>query len=348
MYQIDQVKTGLFGLIGWRQSTVKDMPTVDAANLATSSGMVYQDYSALVTIQNLYDCQEDSGITDSEFNTLLTNLTKASIVKVLNAVYSSEDFIENKVLYPYEKDWTNTIDNTTSFVGFEIQCPMRKDLLWTINKIFTSFDSADTVQILLFSSNKNAALQSQEITTEQLSDKETDLDWDLSKFDNAGGKFYIGYLRSGLTAKAINRDYESANVMACFNTLKIQPIIVTGWNAETLFDVNDIEYEDETYGLNFDITAWKDYTNVIIKNKNKFTNAIGYQVAADVLDLILNATRSNRIERLKEGHILFELEGLVSGDLPRTIGINQKLAAEIKELRENFIEIPPLQRSTLR
>jgi hypothetical protein len=349
MYQIDQVKTGLFGLVGWRQDTVSGIPTIDATNLASSSGMYYQDFASMVTIQNIYDCQEDAEISDANFNTLLTDLSKASIVKVLNAVYSSEDYIENKVLYPYEKDWINTIDNTTSFVGFEIDCPVRKDLLWTINKIFTSFDTAgDTVKILLFSSNKNAPLQSKEITTEQLTDTETDLDWDLSKFDNAGGKFYIGYLRSGLTAKAIDREFELANRRACFNTLKITPIIVSDWDAETLFDVNNIENVSETFGLNFDITAWKDYTNVIVKNKNKFTNAIGYQVAADVLDLILNATRSNRIQRLKEGHILFELEGLVGEGLPRTVGVNQKLAAEIKELRENFIEIPPLQRSTLR
>jgi hypothetical protein len=108
MYQIDQVKTGLFGLIGWRQDTVSGIPTIDATNLASSSGMYYQ-------------------ISDANFNTLLTDLSKASIVKVLNAVYSSEDYIENKVLYPYEKDWINTIDNTTSFVGFEIDCPVRKD-----------------------------------------------------------------------------------------------------------------------------------------------------------------------------------------------------------------------------
>lgn len=348
MYQRDQVKSGLFGLVGWRQSTVAGMPTVDATNLATSSSMVFQDYSAMVTIQNIYDCQEDSEISDDQFNTLLTNLSNASTVKVLNAVYSSEDFIENKILYPYEKDWTTTIDNTTSFVGFEITCPVRKDLLWTINEIFTSFDSADTVKILLFSSNKNAPLQSKEITVEQLTDTSTNLDWDLSKFDNGGGKFYVGYLRSGLTAKAIDRDYESANVQACLNTLRVRPIIVNDWDAETLFDVNDIENVSESFGLNFDITAWKDYTNVIVKNKNKFSSAIGYQVAADVLELILHATRSNRIQRLKEGHVLFELEGIVGEGFTRTIGINQKLAAEIKELRENFIETSPIQRSTLR
>ena len=63
---------------------------------------------------------------------------------------------------------------------------------------------------------------------------------------------------------------------------------------------------------------------------------------------MLHATRSNRIQRLNEGHVLYELEGLVNPELPRTVGVNQKLAVEIKELRNNFIEIQPIQRSTLR
>ena len=347
MFQIDQVKTGLFGLLGWRQSTVANMPTVDATNLATSSGMYFQDLSSLVTVQNLYRCQEDKAISDANFNTLLTNLTNAAIVKVLNAVFSGDDFIENKVLFPFENDWTNTIDNDTSFVGYEFSMPKRKDLIWTINKIYSSFDGVDSVKILLFHSSKKASQQDETITTVELSDVSTTLDWDLSQFDNAGGKFYIGYLRSGLTAKAINRDYESANVKACFNTLGIKSVIVDGWDAETLFDVNDVEYEDETYGLNFDITAWKDYTNVINQNKNKFTMAIGYQVAADILDLILKATRSNRIERSLEGSVLFELEGLINENLPRSVGINQKLKSEIKSLHDNFIATPQISKGTL-
>ena len=145
----DSVKTSLFGLIGWRQSTVTDMPTVDAANLASSSGMYFQDFNSLLTIQNVYDCQEDKDISDAEFNTFLTNLTKAATWKVLNAVFSDYDYLEGKVLYPFENVWTNTLTNDTSFVGYEIDPAKRKDLSWTINNIFTSFDSADTVSFQL-------------------------------------------------------------------------------------------------------------------------------------------------------------------------------------------------------
>jgi len=154
-------------------------------------------------------------------------------------------------------------------------------------------------------------------------------------------------LRSGLTAKAVNREWDKANVKQKFCTLRMTPISVSGWDSETLFDIDDINNESDTYGLNFDITAWKDYSNVIIQNKNKFVNAIGYQVAADVLNIILNATRSNRIERINEGIVLFELGNIVNPELPRTVGIIQKLNAEIKSLRENFVKEPILKKGTI-
>jgi len=345
MFDTNQIKD--LGLVGWRASTVSGVPSLDADNLATSSGMVYQDFSSIVTVQNVYKVQEDAAISDANFNAFLTNLTNAAFVKVLNAVFQEQDYIENRVLFPYENTWTETIDNDTSFVGFEINPANRRDLLIALNSVFTSFDSSDTVKLLLFHSSKKTAIESKEITVTELTDTDTALSWDLSNFTYSGGKFYIGYLRSGLTAKAINRDWSSANVQSCFNMFQIQPITVAGWDAETLFDVDDVEYESDTYGLNFDITSWKDYTNIILRNKNKFVNALGLQVAADVLDLILKSTASNGTERDLASSAFTELEGFINENLPRTVGISKKLINEIARIRKTFVEISPIRRGTL-
>lgn len=128
---------------------------------------------------------------------------------------------------------------------------------------------------------------------------------------------------------------------------RIEPIQVSGWNAETLFDVDDVDYTSETYGLNFDITSWKDYTNVILKNRNKFADCLGLQVAADVLDLILKTTRSNRNERILKDNAFIELEGFINNELPRTLGISAKLKAEIARLKTTFIETPIIRKGTL-
>ena len=129
--------------------------------------------------------------------------------------------------------------------------------------------------------------------------------------------------------------------------MKLIPIKIDGHNAATLFDVNDIENTDETYGLNFDITAMKDFSNVVVQNKSKFVNAIGYQVAADVLDLILKSVRSNRIESITEGQVLYEIEGLINPELPRSVGLLKKLSNEIADLKATFVNEPQLTRGTI-
>jgi hypothetical protein len=342
----DSVRTSLFGLVGWRQDTTSNIPTVSAANLASTTGLYFQDFSSLITLRNVYKCQEDTDITDGEFNTFLTNLTKAAIWKILNAVFSDNDFIENKVLYPFENSFNDTITNGSNFVGYEIKMPKRKDISWKINTVFTTFNGSDSVKILLFHSSKKTPIQTETISTTEDSEDSTTLSWDLNQFDYAGGKYYIGYLQGGLTASAYNREWNKSNVQDCFNTIKFEPVSISH-TSETLFDVEDLDYEDETFGLNFDVTAYKDYSNIVVQNKHKFSNAIGLQVAADVLDLILKSVRSNRIERITEGQVLFELEGLIAPELPRSLGIAKRLKSEIESLRANFVNEQKITRGTI-
>lgn len=108
MYQVSEAQTALIGLIGWRQPTKTGLPTLDTTAKATSSGMYYQDFSSLVTIENLYYTQNDEAISDANFNTYLANIEKAAINKVLRAIFEREDIVENRVLYPGEYELTET------------------------------------------------------------------------------------------------------------------------------------------------------------------------------------------------------------------------------------------------
>lgn len=346
MFQPSKINSNVIGLIGWRQSIDPASVVIDATNLATSSGLYFQDFSALVTVDNIKDSQNYPEANATQINTMLGDMVKAGFNKVLNQVFQDEDIIENKILFPYEMSWTKDIDNDTSFVGYEICQPSRMEIAHVLNNIVLSFSGVNSVKILLFHSSKSAPIQTKTITTVANSDVDTVLNWTLSKEYN-GGKFYIGYLRSGLTAKAKNREWNEANIKATFNTLRIEPIIVSGWNSETLFDVEDIEYSDKTFGLNFNITAWEDYTNTIIQNRNKFVNALGLQVAVDVLDLILKSTNVNATQRITKSAVLYELEGIVGEEMPKVLGLRAKLAAEIKRLKQSFIDQPLISRGTL-
>jgi len=340
----------LLGLVGFRQSTLTGYTTLmDAGNIASTSGLYVNDISGLITSKNIKNSQEDTAISDVNFNTFIDNRQKSSFINLLKTVFSDDDLIENRVLFRFESDFTNTLTNTTDFVGYEIDVAKAKDINVIINKIILTFDDIDTVKILLFHSSKNALQDSEEITTVADSDKHTALNWDLPAANSiVGGKYYIGYLRSGLSASAHNRDYESANSQTCFNCLGITPIQVTGWNAETLFDVNNVEYTDETWGLNFDISSFKDHTSIVVENKDRFAKALQLQIAADLLNLMATTTRSNRDERIIKTEALIDLNGTRNiENIANSVGVIKQLADEIKKLKKMFGN-PKIQINTIR
>jgi len=341
----------LLGLVAFRQPTLSGYGILDSDNIASSSGLYVDDVSGLLTVKNLKQTQEDPDISDAEFNTFLKNRMKSSFVTLTSSIFGEGDLVENNVLYPYENDWidANKLTNATDFVGFEIDPAKTKNLAIVINKVMLEFSDADSVKVLLFHSSQNALQDSDTVTTVAKSAKHTSVKYNLPAFNSvAGGKWYIGYLRSGLTAQAYDRDYHSAKYDHRFRTFDIRPIQVAGWDAETLFDVNDIEYVDETWGMNFDITVYKDYTSLIVENANRFARGLQLQVAADLLNLLATSARSNRDERNVKAEALFELNGnRANPDIPQTVGILKQLKDEISKLKALFG--PPLiQVNTLR
>jgi hypothetical protein len=349
MINIDTIKTALVGVNGWKQSLLSGAPTIDATNSATSSGAYYQDYAALVTVDNILSVYETTGLTDGQVNTLLTDITKSAATRVINAVFGDEDVIQNGLLFSYEYDFNTTLDNDTSFVGYEIEIANSKDILNIVNSVSATFDAADTVKLLLFQSGKKATVATQNITTVQDSEVNQSLtDWELPYSNSTkGGKYYIGYLRSGLTAKAYDRNYENANIMNILFCSNFKPIQVTGHDAETLFDVDSIDYTSEYYGLNFDVTSYKSYDSIVTENKNKFSKALGLQVAAVVLDMIINSNRSNNVERHIKDNAIIQLNGIQT-DTVTDIGILNKLQLEIENLKESFRGTPKIQINTIR
>lgn len=339
----------LLGLVGFRQPTLSGYDILDAGTIASSSGLFVDDISGLITVKNIKECQEDKDITDAEFNTFLDNRMTSSFLNLCKSVFSDRDLIENRVLYPFENDWTNTLTNATDFVGYEIDVAKQKNINVVLNKIMLAFSAVDTVTVYLFHSSKKAAIQSQAITTVLDSTVHTALNWDLPAADSTiGGKYYVGYLRSGLTASAYDRDFQSANSPTSFNCLDIKSIQISGWNASTLFDVNDIEYTSETWGMNFDISSFKDYTSLVVENEDRFSRGLQLQIAADLLNLLATSTRSNKDERMIKAEALYDLNGNRSNpEIPQSVGVLRQLADEIKLIKK-MVNPPKMQINTLR
>jgi hypothetical protein len=350
MLNINEIRTNLFGVVGLRQPYNPEYAILTAANIASSSGMFFDQFSSYITVENIKETQPYADITDENFNLWLTDKIKDSISRGLNQCFNEEDLIENRLLFDnsIRKVSSDEIDNDGDFVGYEIEVCKLKDVKAVINKIIAEFSGAGDVKILLFNDNLDATLQDETITI-NATNVQSVVDWDLVYANSvAGGRFYIGYLTNGLTPKAYNRNFNSANSQNSFNMMGIQPIKVSGWNAETLFDINDIEYVPETFGLNFDLSSYRDWTSIAVNDKNKFKDVIGYQFAVDIIGMMYASTRTNGIERLQKGNLLIELQGgFVNDELPVVIGVQTKLKNAIEEVKKTLVNPPELQTLTL-
>jgi hypothetical protein len=339
----DKILSELIGTVGWRQSTIAGDVVIDTANLASSSGLFVQGAQPIVTVKNIKATQEDKSVTDAQMNTLLSNLMKDGISNVLNFVFPNPDIFANGLLYKYESDFSAPLTVLKGFVGFEITIANRKDLVSILNKIILQFNGAGSVKLLLFNSGQKLPITSKTIAVTADTNITSALDWILGYITAPGGVYYLGYLNSDLTISAYNRVFSRANIMTHFNSIIFKPFYVPDWNVETLFDIDDIVYRAESFGMNLDVTTALDYSNVILQNKDKFAKAIQLATAVEALALMTSTSRINPEERV----IMSSLGQKIVIDSPASYNLYTRLERELKSLTELFGK-KPIESFTIR
>ena len=346
MYNESRAITALYQRLGWTQPTRSGSVTLDTANKTTNSGMLFEDGHKLVTVQNIVASMEDEAADATVVNAYLVKLQKAMFNKMLRAVFRENDLIENKVLYPYANVWDNPLANDTNFVGYEIDVSKTSDVCVRLNSITLDFDATGTVTIYLYHSSQKTALQSKSCTVTANTSVTTALNWDLEAMRYQGGKFYIGYNRTGLTPKAMNRQWDWANEINRFSHARFTPFMVVP-NGTSLFDIDDIDYEADTYGMNFDVSSLKDFTVKIEKNPAVFDTAQQLQMAAEVLELIYSSTRSNGIERAVKDIAFQELNRVPNDENPFAFSIMSRLNKELDKVRNTLFPKEKLKTLTI-
>lgn len=336
-------------LVGWRQSNHPDAVVLDADTVKKDSGLEYDAASALCSAYNVQLVQDNPDITAEQFNDLLDEIVKGSFMSVLNKVFTDDDHLDTDLLYRHENTWDKGITNDTSFVGYEINIPKNMNVSAVINNVLLEFIGEQAVKVLVFNSAKDALVSSVEVTAKAKTVTEKALSQIMNAYEYFGGRWFVGYLRSGLTKEAADRDFEQSNLPSfCGGLLDIKPIKVAGWDAETMFDMNDIEYTSNTYGMNLEVSLYRDFTQMVLTNKNRFATSLQLQVAVDIVDLISNSMRSNKNERLSKSNALLELAGNKNNfRVPELVGLHDRLIAEIRKLRATYYPVG-MKKHTLR
>ena len=346
MYDIPTIKTNLSGVVGWRQPLEAEFAILTTPNLVSSSGLLFQGFHSLVTIENLQNATPES-LSDADFNTFLLDMQQDAIAKVVQNVFQkkkpqTKSLLDKLRLFDQANVMDDPITNTGAWVGYRIDLSKNNNLKVVIDAIGSEFDGIKSgLTIYLFHSSQKTAIKTFSLDTVADNSKWDDLtDFDLDYLTYTGGTYYIGYKQDDLGAvQALNRGWDLSDQPNTPKNFVIEPIRIDDYTGIELFDIDDTEIASETHGLNFEFTTTIDLTNLISDQKQIFANLIGIQMAADALEKIYNSTRTNAIEKETSKLALFELKG---SDENRKTGLLYKLEKAVEETEFDFSAIDEL------
>lgn len=350
MIDVAKIQDSLVGLVGFKQPINPDYAIIDANNQMSESGYFVTD-NHFAKIEYLKDTQDYLDISDADFNAFLVNMKRASISNVCNQVFSNADYIDRNLLYKNAFNKVNLETLPEGFIGYKICVDDTKDVAFKITRVLLDFQGSGTIKLLLWNNAKLEVIESQEIIIS--SDHQVaELNWVVNNTkETYKGEYYLGYIYTdALGVKPYKRDWNNANVMSYLTHLYIEKVNYPNHLTEMLFDISKLQGFSGTTGLNFDITVYDDFTDLIINNKNLFARAINIDLVISFLQAYLASLRSNRNEKLASElyqKIMIEIEGTRAGDnvisvkglRPQLLSEISNIKAEIEKLKENYFGI---------
>jgi hypothetical protein len=339
MFNKTKISDNLYGIVGWRQSNNPDYDILDSDNCASRSGYYIND-NPFAKIEYLKDTQDYPDLTDDNFNENIANLQKSAITDICSRVFNEASYIDRNLLFINEHNKVN-IETLISngFVGYEIEIDSTKNIAIKITRLICDFANTGEFTLYLFSSAKKHAIYSQVITVVSDNHVET-LNWVLDNTNNLyKGSYYIGYFTDEFSLQPYSRDYENSNVQSCFSFLEIEPFNVPNTIDDRLWDLTKMQGESNCFGLNFDITVYEDYTDLIIQNEHLFARAIYLNCVIMAINSYVSSITSNRNERFSKENLLratVEIEGQTGENALRITGLRPQLNAELKTITQEI------------
>ncbi|MDH6304616.1 hypothetical protein M2459_001351 [Parabacteroides sp. PF5-5] len=327
MFNNAEIKEVLFGRMGWRDSL--SPVSLSEKNKEARSSRYFQDTHGAITLTNIYDNIEEVNAREDSFNKYLEDLQYSAILNSLNGVFNENTLIEQSLIFNRDSERReNPKSNPVGKVGYKISVSKDASYSCMIRTLSLLFAGTGTINVVL-QHNTASILYEKTVEVEDGKEVVVSVDWPLYyTCDKYKGGFFYLYYESSLvpidfTSPGFNKTY----------MFRAEPS-----EGESL---EDLSFSNKTYGLNAEICSYRDFTEVIKRNEYVFDTIIGLQMAANVIELILNSTRSNKTERISKNMLdkLYNDLNIAysSPEFPYTTGIRNQIAREIKRLKENLL-----------
>jgi len=344
-FNLPQVMAAMIGRLGWRAGTIAESPVPDLANTTSRSGRYFNDFHALCSLYTIKKIMEDPQANDATVNLYLRALNRATVMQALNGVLNEPEFIELRTDFDRDGEQNDRpINNGNLFVGRRITPARLPDVSIQVDSVGLLFDRDVTFPLYLFQEGRKSPIWTADVTA--VGEEKTlvnlpDIVLNYLGSGHFGGAYYLGYFQEDLgDAKAIDESRCGWNIANNWGLDFIQSTKIAG---QPNFDRRIISGSPYSNGLNFQFTAFKDWTNWIIKKANVFDELIGLQMVVKVIELALHCVRSNPEERILKGQLeqaglWQQLDGSAPGvpDAPKIAGLRDRIAREVARVKKSF------------
>jgi hypothetical protein len=334
-YDFTAVIAALKDRVGFRQPLGTGAPTLTSAVTTANSGRYFQDFHALVTVDNIKATMEQTGASDADLITYLGNLRQSAIMRCLNGVFAEKQVVEQVKLYNRYGLNDQLPDNGGLFVGFEIDIADAPDVAVQFDTISVYLDSAKTFNVYLFKDGSPTAVWTQSVTSVANTVTETVLTDKVS----GRGKYYLGYFQNDIgSAKAYLEQVKSWAKTLWFGAKLVQ----AASTGATTFNRAYRTYPALPFGLNVEMSSFRDHTKQIQRKAAMFDEAIGLTMAYMVVEQVIYAVRSNANERILKDQldrlgIQLDLNGAAPiSDGPKIQGLKQRIDQALKAVKQSF------------
>ena len=340
-FDMARIFPALDGRIGFTQPTKAGSPALDSRTLSASSGRLWTEGHGMVTVNKIFNAQEDENITNDAFNQYLVDLDHRVTSRCLNGVFSTlPTYIEHHLCYLRRNYQQNVLIPVTSggaFCGYRIQIA-EGDFAVVFNAISLFFSGAATFNLYLFNDLILAPVKTLSVTTVANSQTKVQLDWAINYIqqNNNGGIWYIGYFDSDLPAgvQAIDEQLNLWENSIVWNGTPFTSAKTGALN----FNRRYVGTTFYSYGLNVEMSSYRDYTQVIVQNPQLFDEMRILSYAITVLDIIKNSLRTGGEMRVLQPLITKADTDLAfpTQDFPFVAGLKQQLTRAIKNVADGF------------
>jgi hypothetical protein len=340
MYNIQKVVNSLNGLVGFKQPA--NFPFTLSESVKASSSGRFVDDNEFIKLDFINATQSNATIDEQGFNDLLTDYTRKGIISLCDQIFDEPDFVERQLLYKNANDKiaTEPFPENVGFVGFQLEPESyRNNFAFEITRVILEFENTPgSLTLLLYNSAKKLPVFESDPINVTSELQEVELNWMLNDLEGLyRGEYYLGYRTDETTLQPIKRDFEDAEIRSVIKDMFIHPVYAPQANRD-LFSLDDVDNVTETWGLNPDITAYKDFTDQIIQNKNLLANVLQQSIQVVILESYMTTTRSNRDQRISDDmlkKVLVELNG-ISTQSYNSQGLKNALSSEITRLKQEI------------